>query len=108
MSRAEELEAEGHEHEAKAHALYAEAKRLRAQAPANDNTRPSWIPAAECPLGNRRGLSLARTGEVESTKVGRKVLLRRSSLSAYLERHRGDADAVPECDEDLFGAGGAA
>ena len=105
-STAAELTAEAHALLAKGHALLAEAARLDSQAPAaNDNTKPSWIPSAQCPTGNRDGLRLARTGAVESAKVGRKVLLRRASLAAYLQRHRRDADAPPPVgDEDLFGA----
>jgi excisionase family DNA binding protein len=104
MSRAAQLRAEGHDYQAKAHACFAEAERLDSQAPANDDAAPaSWIPTAACPLGNRTGLSLARAGAIESTKVGRKVLLRRRSLDAFLERHRRHADAQPDVtEENLF------
>lgn len=106
MSRADDLKAEAHDLIAKGHAKLAEATRLDSQAPANDNTKPSWIPAAASPLGNRQTLALARAGALESAKVGRKVLVKRASLAAYLERHERGVDPAPEPDEDLFGAGG--
>ena len=99
VSRADELEAEGHDHLAKGHALLALARRARTPASAaNDN---EWITPLDSPLGKRRTLAVCRSGALESSKIGRKILVRRASLEAYLERHR--RDAAPADDEDLFG-----
>jgi hypothetical protein len=58
-----------------------------------------WIHVAESPLGRRKTLALARAGALESTKIGKRVLVRRASLEALLERGRRGGDEG----EDLFG-----
>ena len=94
------LEAEAHELIARGHAKLAAARRAAtAETPANDSAE--WIPAAASPLGKRKTLALARAGAVESSKVGRTVLIRRASLDAFLTSQRRDA---ANDDEDLFGA----
>lgn len=103
VSRADELEAEAHEKIAEGHALLARARRERAPTtvpPAND-----WIRPETSPLGKRRTLALCRAGALESSKVGRKVLVKRASLEAFLARHERGIEAREE--EDLFGAGAA-
>lgn len=97
MSRADELEAEGHEKIAEGHALLARARRERAPAVA---PAEEWVAPDASPLGKRRTLALARSGALESSKVGRRVLIRRTSLDAYLRRHE---RGVEEREEDLFG-----
>lgn len=80
------------------------ARRMRSTAPpANDNAT-EWLPVAASPLGKRKTLALARSGALESTKVGRKILVRRSSLETFLAAHRRNAD-VADDGEDLFAAG---
>lgn len=96
------IEAEGHALIARGHAKLAEAARLRAATPQAEGERASWIPVAESPLGKRRTLALARSGAVESSKVGRKVLVRRASLAGFLNEHR--RTPIEDEEEDLFGA----
>ncbi len=102
MSRADELEAEAHEHIAKGHALLAEARRAR-PTPSTSTVSDDWVDPAASPLGKRRTLALARAGALESSKVGRKVLVGRASLDAFLRRHRRGVEAVGDEGEDLFG-----
>jgi hypothetical protein len=94
------LEAEGLDHIAKGFTLLATAARQRAERPVNV-VGPEWIDPKASPLGKRRTLALARAGVVESTKIGRKVLVGRASLDRYLDEHR---RGVPAASEDLFGA----
>jgi excisionase family DNA binding protein len=77
---------------------------MRAAETANDERSESWIPATASPLGRRKTLALARCGAVESCKVGRRVLIRRASLDAFLERARRGEQSDTVDDEDLFGA----
>jgi hypothetical protein len=99
-----ELAAEGHRLIAEGHARLAEAQRLQLEEPSAERPpTPSWIPARDSPLGNRLTLAKCRSGELESAKIGRKVFVRRSSLSNYLERHRRTPPPFQD-DEDLFGA----
>ena len=65
-----------------------------------------WLAPELSPLGKRQTLALARSGALESAKVGRKVLVRKTSLDAYLREHERGIEASQ--DEDLFGAKGAA
>jgi hypothetical protein len=103
VSRADELEAEGHELIARGHACFAQVARLRTSEGPAKTERPSWIPVAESPLGKRRTLALARCGAIESSKVGRKVLVRSASLAGYLDEHRrGSVEGAD--DENLFGS----
>jgi hypothetical protein len=98
---AAELEAEGHRLLAEGHAKLAEAVALRASTALV--TKPtSWIPPGSV-YPKRHELALARAGAVESSKVGRRVLIRRRSLEAYVASHR--RDVVGSETEDLFGAG---
>lgn len=107
INRAAELEVEADELMAKGYALRAEAGRLRASAPAPIAPAAEWIPADASPLGKRRTLDLCRSGALESSKIGRKVLVRRASLEAFLRRH--ERGVEPAADgEDLFGARKAA
>jgi excisionase family DNA binding protein len=92
-----ELERRGHEAIAQGHALLARAAQLRAR----NNGSSEWIAVDASPLGRRRTLLLARQGRLEAAKVGRQVLIRASSLAAFIEANR---RAPPEEDEDLFGA----
>ena len=45
-----------------------------------------WIDQVASPLGRRRHLALARRGELPAVKDGKRVLVRRSDLEAYLAR----------------------
>jgi hypothetical protein len=102
-----ELTAKGHRLIAEGHACLAEAQRLQLeQTGAERAPTPSWIPARDSPLCNRLTLAKCRSGEIESAKIGRKVFVRRSSLSNYLEKHRRSGAPPPsdDEDEDLFGA----
>lgn len=90
-----ELERRGHALVAEGHALLARAAELRARSIADE-----WMPVARSPLGKRRTLDLARRGLIENAKVGRKILVRASSLRAFIEEH----ERHVRDDEDLFGA----
>lgn len=92
-----DLERRGHARIAEGHAMLAKAAELRA-----GESRDTWIPVAVSPLGKRRTLALARQGLIESAKVGRKVVVRASSLDAFIEARRRAEPAND--DEDLFGA----
>lgn len=93
---ASELERRGHALVAEGHQLLARAAELRARAPSEE-----WVPVASSPIGKRRTLDLAREGTIESAKVGRLVVIRASSLNAYIDQHRRRF----EDEEDLFGVG---
>jgi hypothetical protein len=105
MQPADELEAEGHSLIARGHSKLAEAQRTRASARSADGAPVEWISPEASPLGKRRTLALCRAGALESSKVGRKVLVRKASLDAFLRRHERGVD-MPAEDEDLFGAAG--
>lgn len=77
--------------------MLAKAAEMRARETSDDD----WIPVAKSPLGKRRTLALAREGRLESSKVGRKVLIRASSLRDFIEKHERAEPAADE--EDLFG-----
>jgi hypothetical protein len=70
-----DLERRGHARIAEGHAMLARAAELRAR-----EAGEAWVPAAASPLGKRRTLALARRGLIESSKIGRKVMVRASSL----------------------------
>ena len=91
-----DLERRGHARIAEGHAMLAKAAELRAS-----ESRDTWIPVVASPLGKRRTLALARQGLIESAKVGRKVVVRASSLDAFIEARRRAEPA--NGDEDLFG-----
>ena len=98
-----DLEAEGLALLAEGFARLAKAARARTSK-ADGPSAVDWIPAAASPLGRKRTLALARSGELESSKVGRKVLISRASLEALLEAgRRGEPVANANDDEDLFG-----
>jgi hypothetical protein len=46
-----------------------------------------WVDQHASPLGKRAHLEAVRRGAVEGSKVGRRVLVRRADLEAFLERH---------------------
>lgn len=97
------LEAEGLALLARGYGKLAEAAEARL-ASSDADAGPEWIAPSESPLGKRQTLELARAGELESSKVGRKVLVRRASLDRYLDAHRREGPANDGEDEDLFGA----
>lgn len=109
VSRTQPLDAEGFELIARGFALLAQAARERASSQViAAGAAPDWIPAARSPLGRRRTLQLARSGALESAKVGRAVLVHRASLARFLDEHRRATDVARADGEDLFGARGAA
>jgi hypothetical protein len=99
-----ELERLGHVRIAEGHAMLAQAAALRVGA---DSAGGDWIPVTTSPLGKRRTLELARAGAIESAKIGRKIVVRASSLLAFIETHaRGLAvanDHADDDEEDLLG-----
>lgn len=99
MQHADALEAEGHDFIAKGHARLAEAQRLRAVGGKND-VGSEWVDPVASPLGKRRTLALCRAGALESSKVGKKILVLKASLDAFLARHKRSAE--PD-GENLFG-----
>ncbi len=46
-----------------------------------------WVDQNDSPLGKRRHMALVRSGELKGRKDGRKVLVKRSELDAYIERN---------------------
>lgn len=57
-----------------------------------------WVDQTTSPLGRRRHLELARTGVLKSSKQGRRVLIKRRDIDAFLEGSRRPAP-VGEDDE---------
>lgn len=51
------------------------------------SAKEEWVDQNHSPLGHRRHLELARKGTLPSKKHGRRVLVRRDDLNAYLEKH---------------------
>lgn len=90
-----ELEQRGHLLVAQGHRMLARAAELRAREASDE-----WVAASSSPLGRRKTLALARAGVIASAKVGRKVLIRASSLREYVEQH---CRTVAPTDEELFG-----
>jgi hypothetical protein len=50
--------------------------------------RDEWVDQARSPLGRTGHLDAVKRGLVKGSKVGRKVLVRRADLDAYIEKHR--------------------
>lgn len=46
-----------------------------------------WVDQHESPLGKRRHLEAVRRGDLKGRKEGRRVLVRRAEVDAYLERN---------------------
>ncbi len=53
-----------------------------------DAGKTEWIDQAHSPLGRRRHLELVRTGVLRASRDGRKVLVRRVDIDAYLAKHQ--------------------
>lgn len=74
------------------------------------DARDEWVDQYASPLGRRRHLSLVRLGKLAAVKDGRRVLVKRSDLDAYLGERRVDVrrrDAHrPEDDEAMTVATG--
>lgn len=47
-----------------------------------------WIDQDASPIGKRRHLAAVRSGKLQGHKEGRRVLVRRSDLDAYIAKHR--------------------
>ncbi len=60
-----------------------------------------WIDQDASPLGRRRHLDLVRSRVLPGVREGRKVLVRRRDVEAYLEKRA--ATPVVEDDEDVEG-----
>jgi len=60
-----------------------------------------WVDQCSSPLGRRRHLALVRSGVLRGVKEGRRVLVRRSDLDAYLAGHR--PPPTIERDDDVEG-----
>lgn len=65
-----------------------------------------WIDQACSPLGRRLHCALARAGTLPARKMGRRWLVRRADLDAYIEEHgraaartAAEPDATPDADE---------
>lgn len=50
------------------------------------STGAEWVDQAVSPLGRRRHLDLVRTGVLKGNKVGKRVLVRRADVEAYLAK----------------------
>ena len=56
----------------------------------------------DSPLGRTRHLELARRGTLPATKVGRRVLVPRERVHAYIEQHRAPRRLEPADDADVL------
>ncbi len=58
-------------------------------ADALEQSQPTeWVDAKSSPLGRERHCRLVRQGKLRGTKDGRRVLVRRADIEAYLEKNR--------------------
>lgn len=65
--------------------LHAFAERI-ADAIEAQSTGSEWVDQDASPLGRDRHMRLARKGTLKATKDGRKVLVRRADIEAYLAK----------------------
>lgn len=65
-------------------ARIAEALRILADAIEHDEGAPEWYDQKTSPLGRRRHLELVREGKLAAVKDGRRVLVRRDHIDAFL------------------------
>jgi len=56
----------------------------------------------DSPLGRTRHLELARRGTLPATKLGRRVLVPRDRVHAYIEQHRAAPRLEPADDADVL------
>lgn len=56
----------------------------------------------DSPLGRTRHLELARRGSLPAIKVGRRVLVPRERVHAYIEQHRAAPRREPADDADVL------
>ena len=56
----------------------------------------------DSPLGRTRHLELARRGTLPATKIGRRVLVPRDRVDAYIEQHRAVPRLEPADDADVL------
>lgn len=68
---------------------------------AEQNAGAEWIDQAHSPLGRRRHCELARTGVLPAAKEGRRVLIRRSDINAYLDTKQPRRLSTDEDDESV-------
>ena len=54
-----------------------------------ENGAGDWVDQSSSPLGRKKHLALARAGTLKATREGRRVLVRRADIDAYLEKRRG-------------------
>jgi len=61
---------------------------------------PEYYCQADSPLGRRLHLSLVRSGKLEGFKVGRRVLVRRETMRAFVEKYpvKGHSERVTAAD----------
>jgi len=73
------------------------------------STGDPWVSQHESPLGAKLHCRLVRSGALPGSKVGRRVLVRKSDLDGYIELHRVEPrQARDELDRELeeLGFGG--
>lgn len=63
--------------------------------------RAELVDQNSSPLGRRRHLELVRAGKLPATRDGRRVLVRRSDLDAYLDEH--EVVRPPSTEDDVDG-----
>lgn len=64
-----------------------------------------YVDQKNSPLGSRLHCRLVRSGELPGYRAGRRILVRRADLDAYLERHRiapSEAGTEPDQAETLL------
>jgi hypothetical protein len=69
---------------------------LRPLLASNDASEPEYYHQNNSPLGRRRHLALVRRGVLKGRKVGRRVLVSRDDLRAFLEEHPRAAGLSPD------------
>lgn len=69
-------------------AIFAGVRQLvKAELQAAKGDGDAWISQEDSPLGRREHCRLARSGALPGRKVGKRWLVRRSELDAYIEAH---------------------
>jgi hypothetical protein len=72
---------------------------LRQELTSTDSTEPEYYHQNNSPLGRQRYLSLVRRGVLRGRKVGKRVLVARRDMAAFLEEHpRASLDAATTSD----------
>jgi excisionase family DNA binding protein len=67
---------------------------------AERTTADEWVDQETTPLGRRAHLKAVRRGDLKAVKIGRRVLVRRSDLDAFFQRHQSLPPALDRAPND--------